>query len=724
METPPVPIDRALEEEFAEQERPNPITRQELAEIIRSVLQEPGMMGPSISAASAAEPTANLLNNNLRELLRTELHHILTEGDTPEASTVFRTPRQLSNYVPPIEKEVPKSEYSKTTTFSVDTVRANIITATSADSIKRWTVMKQVLRTEYLWSLVAGIRECPVVTPMNPNGYSPNKIETDIVTGKVMIIKKDDVLLFEYDYVRAYQLVFAMFGESLHHLVSREIKSGDPVGIYRELDKYLFGHQAKDVIKHQNALHDFHPNYNKTFREDLDKMTQLVLSLEGAQERELSNGELNHLISSKFSSDPRPGHESIITATAVSTPDYHLRVRQIVDFIDSIVIPKKPVKFAGMETKTVLPELCREFIKKGTCSRGNNCKYTHTKPAAGVKEPVKPKTPWAKKKGEEAPTIPAYTVVSKNHRTLVGVPRGVISAINPVGYDDRQLLTIKKLQINDAYSKMRQEEKADAWAAEDPSLFEGKQTVDANSITMFRTYPSSQDSRVQDSRVYHQLTVDFDFDKKNGAPDTAGFELGAQTGSPQGLTPIPYALLNEHDGGKTSFIPSTISGKRPKQSVHSLMTLSAVASTIRHRSHILTFWSGNIIARLSNQHPTFMWDTGANRSGTSRKDILNNVTPCEPITIQGAFGPAITPSLKGELGPLKLDTVIINGMGPQTIVSVSQVCQLGHVAIFTSKDFRVYTLPSVLRAMKVLALEGKEVVRGTVHNGLYIQDST
>ena len=291
METPPVPIDRALEEEFAEQERPNPITRQELAEIIRSVLQEPGMMGPSISAASAAEPTANLLNNNLRELLRTELHHILTEGDTPEASTVFRTPRQLSNYVPPIEKEVPKSEYSKTTTFSVDTVRANIITATSADSIKRWTVMKQVLRTEYLWSLVAGIRECPVVTPMNPN-----KIETDIVTGKVMIIKKDDVLLFEYDYVRAYQLVFAMFGESLHHLVSREIKSGDPIGIYRELDKYLFGHQAKDVIKHQNALHDFHPNYNKTFREDLDKMTQLVLSLEGAQERELSNGELNHLI--------------------------------------------------------------------------------------------------------------------------------------------------------------------------------------------------------------------------------------------------------------------------------------------------------------------------------------------------------------------------------------------------------------------------------------------
>ena len=75
-------------------------------------------------------------------------------------------------------------------------------------------------------------------------------------------------------------------------------------------------------------------------------------------------------------------------------------------------------------------------------------------------------------------------------------------------------------------------------------------------------------------------------------------------------------------------------------------------------------------------------------------------------------------------GPLKLDTVVIEGMGPQIIVSVSQVCQLGHVPIFTSKDFRVYTLRSVLCAMKVLTLDGKEIVRGTVHNGLYIQDST
>ena len=73
------------------------------------------------------------------------------------------------------------------------------------------------------------------------------------------------------------------------------------------------------------------------------------------------------------------------------------------------------------------------------------------------------------------------------------------------------------------------------------------------------------------------------------------------------------------------------------------------------RSHMATFCSGGVIlAKLNNEQPSFMWDTGANRSETSSKTILENVIPCEPITIQGAFGPAVIPSLKGELGPLKL----------------------------------------------------------------------
>jgi hypothetical protein len=101
-------------------------------------------------------------------------------------------------------------------------------------------------------------------------------------------------------------------------------------------------------------------------------------------------------------------------------------------------------------------------------------------------------------------------------------------------------------------------------------------------------------------------------------------------------------------------------------------------------------------------------DTGANRSGTSDKSILKNVTKCDSITISGAFGPGITPSLKGELGPLKLDTVVIDGMGPQTIISVSQVCQLGqgHIVLFTPNNFCVYTLE--MRVTMLLTHDGKD----------------
>jgi hypothetical protein len=83
------------------------------------------------------------------------------------------------------------------------------------------------------------------------------------------------------------------------------------------------------------------------------------------------------------------------------------------------------------------------------------------------------------------------------------------------------------------------------------------------------------------------------------------------------------------------------------------------------------------IARLKNQQPTLMWGTGANRSGTNNKSILKNVTECGPITIIRRF----RTRHKGELGSLKLDTVVIDGMGPQTNISVSQVCQLEQVLI-------------------------------------------
>jgi hypothetical protein len=97
-------------------------------------------------------------------------------------------------------------------------------------------------------------------------------------------------------------------------------------------------------------------------------------------------------------------------------------------------------------------------------------------------------------KGQEAlgqggaPTVvvPAYTVVSKNHRATAGAPRGVISALNPVGYDDKEILTIRKLQIE--FSQMCKADKEaddDAWASQDPARFANDNAVSGYKIHMF-----------------------------------------------------------------------------------------------------------------------------------------------------------------------------------------------------------------------------------------------
>lgn len=219
------------------------------------------------------------------------------------------------------------------------------------------------------------------------------------------------------------------------------------------------------------------------------------------------------------------------------------------------------------------------------------------------------------------------------------------------------------------------------------------------------------------------------------SPDSA---LRLRTAVPLPLSPVSAAQSREFSSpvsGKyyvSPFFPPTATDSEPMvvethaqpsaSSTYIETSESTEPDSLDPTASINTFHTG-VISRMNNVPATFMWDSGANRSGTSNASILRNVTDCEPMSIQGAFGPPTHPTLKGELGPLKLDTVVIDAMGPQTIISVSQVCQLGHVVVFTGVDFRVYKLDSVLTAMKVLAHEGKEVARGTVVNGLYIQTS-
>jgi hypothetical protein len=78
----------------------------------------------------------------------------------------------------------------------------------------------------------------------------------------------------------------------------------------------------------------------------------------------------------------------------------------------------------------------------------------------------------------------------------------------------------------------------------------------------------------------------------------------------------------------------------------------------------------------------------------------------------------------GDLPPYMLKTIVIDDMKDTTLLSVSQMCATGQIAVFTPRDCRFYKLKSVLPFLKDLSLHGKETIRGKVENGLYIQEST
>ena len=131
-------------------------------------------------------------------------------------------------------------------------------------------------------------------------------------------------------------------------------------------------------------------------------------------------------------------------------------------------------------------------------------------------------------------------------------------------------------------------------------------------------------------------------------------------------------------------------------------------------------------AKYKNTNDISLFDTGASRSGTNNESLLTNIEKCQNVTVQGAFGPPFRPSLKGKLGPLELDTVVIPDMN-ETLLSVFQICNGGSmnfqcVAIFTTEGCRIFKIDSVREALATMHTSGIEIMRGLCHNGLYHED--
>ena len=76
-----------------------------------------------------------------------------------------------------------------------------------------------------------------------------------------------------------------------------------------------------------------------------------------------------------------------------------------------------------------------------------------------------------------------------------------------------------------------------------------------------------------------------------------------------------------------------------------------------------------------------IFDSGCSITGTSNINDLHDVEPCGTLSVQGAFGPSTQPAHRGKLGPLGLDAILLEGMGNQTLISLSAYLAGGNTNI-------------------------------------------
>ena len=174
--------------------------------------------------------------------------------------------------------------------------------------------------------------------------------------------------------------------------------------------------------------------------------------------------------------------------------------------------------------------------------------------------------------------------------------------------------------------------------------------------------------------------------------------------------------------------PSPPRRKVAKRSIQKLYTASSIQQsdedTVEYNS--FTVSDDPPLKRMlsfKSQAPKIIIDSGASTCGTGQASQLQYIRASTAI-VTPAFGTVAQPTQMGDLPPYMLKTLVIEDMKDSTLLSVSQICATGQVAVFTSRDCRFYTIDSALPFLRDLSQSGKETIRGTVENGLYVQEST
>ena len=153
-----------------------------------------------------------------------------------------------------------------------------------------------------------------------------------------------------------------------------------------------------------------------------------------------------------------------------------------------------------------------------------------------------------------------------------------------------------------------------------------------------------------------------------------------------------------------------------------------VYTTPTKTPRILTFTASRMlhIANATQSQSKIILDSGAGISGVGQSWKMTDISKTSSLSIQGAFGDSVKPSLQGLLGSDKLHAVLVPGM-KDDIYSLSSLLQKNphtgakeKIAIFTSNGAIVLTAESCQGLIQRALNDGHQTHAADQIDGIYV----
>ena len=351
-----------------------------------------GAMSTTSSSSSAAIPTVPLPSSaTLVALL------VINSGD--------------------IERKISPKEYRATQSSVTEGVDKCQINAKNSEFHSTYfDDLQRFLNQAHLLKLANGSRKEPKAMITNKYGFTHDQVIT--IDGEICYIPSDDIGLHHFDRSRLLPLSMKFIGPDLHWHFRADLDSQKCTRIFAALVTYIKGQSAKDVTIAQKHINEWKLTPSNSFSEDAQQLLDFFSKLEFAQKYPTAEDAKMSILLPFLSRDPRPyllNQYQLIRDKGDKT--FNEMMNSLITLSNEFThhTSGKEKLLSFIEIKKVNNNICFN-INKGTCTRGDKCKYAHITDESKKEKKLKIPPRNGKNHHNNPPTTSHAGPINFNHR--------------------------------------------------------------------------------------------------------------------------------------------------------------------------------------------------------------------------------------------------------------------------------------------------------------------